>query len=616
MSNEIQNATARLLTKAEQAKADLKKLTDLEKAYPIATDSADPFVQAVNKAETAELDMERSELAQQISEKMTSRSYKSEFISEYVKETGADKRDVVELIQSRILSPDQLTDKKELTIEVQKIAQDDQAELSRSQRRLVSLNESINRQDYPTSRGKTTAEIQILELQLANHELAEKMQSRSATSQVFAQLIDQNQLKSHLLSSDELLDKREQLSRKLTDFSTPQVSDSIKGEKELSDETVNTEKIEPKAEPASNSKASEKQATPNLDDYVPHNVRERYVRVDSTFYEKSRERKPAFIDEGAKLRTPSRDTPEHHVRSMVDIAEARQWKTLKVSGTNEFKSQVWFEAGLRGIEVIGYMPTDVERAMLADRLKKKHGNEIATNSIQRVDSQVATESTNSSQPIEQIKDANQNKAASRGRVYTGVLIAHGAANYQFNPKEPQNYYAELNVDGKNQQIWGVDIERAIKHADVKPGEQVTLEYKGYMPVEVNKPNYDKEGKLIGHTTEIVNRNAWAIHKSAQLAQPGVNAKAFEGTDALKQAAVSDPGLQISTNRAEIAERILDDLKLKPEDKSALMGAFLKVLHDDYRHGINQSPLVQQQASQKQSAEVPQQQIKKRKVATR
>ncbi|WP_271009266.1 LPD7 domain-containing protein [Paucibacter sp. B51] len=49
-------------------------------------------------------------------------------------------------------------------------------------------------------------------------------------------------------------------------------------------------------------------------------------------------------------------------RSMVDVAEARNWNGLRVSGHEDFKRIVWLEASVRGLKTVGYevKPGDLE----------------------------------------------------------------------------------------------------------------------------------------------------------------------------------------------------------------------------------------------------------------
>jgi len=44
-------------------------------------------------------------------------------------------------------------------------------------------------------------------------------------------------------------------------------------------------------------------------------------------------------------------------RSMVDVAEARNWRALRVSGNEDFRRMVWLEASVRGVKAVGYEPS-------------------------------------------------------------------------------------------------------------------------------------------------------------------------------------------------------------------------------------------------------------------
>lgn len=71
----------------------------------------------------------------------------------------------------------------------------------------------------------------------------------------------------------------------------------------------------------------------------------------------------AFTESTFRLAT---DTNSPSVaRSMVDVAEARNWHSLRVSGNEEFKRAVWLEAAARGVKALGYEPSPAD----LDRLK-------------------------------------------------------------------------------------------------------------------------------------------------------------------------------------------------------------------------------------------------------
>lgn len=82
----------------------------------------------------------------------------------------------------------------------------------------------------------------------------------------------------------------------------------------------------------------------------------------------------AFTESTFRLAT---DTNSPSVaRSMVDVAEARNWKALRVSGHEEFRRMVWFEASLRGVRTIGYEPLPSDMGWLRSERETRQINRI------------------------------------------------------------------------------------------------------------------------------------------------------------------------------------------------------------------------------------------------
>jgi Large polyvalent protein-associated domain 7 len=73
----------------------------------------------------------------------------------------------------------------------------------------------------------------------------------------------------------------------------------------------------------------------------------------------------AFKDTGARLTT--RLGGADVARDMVAVAVHRGWETLRVRGSASFRREAWLEASARGLEVRGYEPTDIDRAVLTKR---------------------------------------------------------------------------------------------------------------------------------------------------------------------------------------------------------------------------------------------------------
>ena len=100
----------------------------------------------------------------------------------------------------------------------------------------------------------------------------------------------------------------------------------------------------------------------------------------------------AFTESTFRLAT---DTNSPSVaRSMVDVAEARNWRALRVSGNEDFKRMVWLEASVRGVKTIGYEPNPVDLEVLAKQREDRLANRIerieAARSGERNDSPTAS----------------------------------------------------------------------------------------------------------------------------------------------------------------------------------------------------------------------------------
>lgn len=99
----------------------------------------------------------------------------------------------------------------------------------------------------------------------------------------------------------------------------------------------------------------------------------------------------AFTESTFRLAT---DTNSPSVaRSMVDVAEARGWRALRLSGNEEFKRLVWLEAAVRGVRTVGFEPSpaDVEHV-------KREREARAVNRIEPARDNAATATAASDKP--------------------------------------------------------------------------------------------------------------------------------------------------------------------------------------------------------------------------
>jgi hypothetical protein len=95
----------------------------------------------------------------------------------------------------------------------------------------------------------------------------------------------------------------------------------------------------------------------------------------------------AFTESTFKLAT---DTNSPQVaRSMLDVAQARNWHALRVSGHRDFRRMVWLEAFARNIKAYGYEPTSgdldqarqAREARFANRIEPARGSPRETTAL-------------------------------------------------------------------------------------------------------------------------------------------------------------------------------------------------------------------------------------------
>jgi Large polyvalent protein-associated domain 7 len=92
----------------------------------------------------------------------------------------------------------------------------------------------------------------------------------------------------------------------------------------------------------------------------------------------------AFTESTFRLAT---DTNSPSVaRSMVDVAEARNWRALRVSGNEDFKRMVWLEASVRGVKSVGYDPNPADLDVLKKEREARLINRIEPERLDQSDS--------------------------------------------------------------------------------------------------------------------------------------------------------------------------------------------------------------------------------------
>lgn len=93
----------------------------------------------------------------------------------------------------------------------------------------------------------------------------------------------------------------------------------------------------------------------------------------------------------------------------------------------------------------------------------------------------------------------------------GTIKSFGSAPYQFNEKNKESFFVELEKDnGKSVQIWSKDLQRALLESKHQVGDKVQLFHHGIENVMVDVPKYNDKNEVIGTESKMTHRNNWEI----------------------------------------------------------------------------------------------------------
>jgi conjugative element/phage-associated large polyvalent protein len=290
------------------------------------------------------------------------------------------------------------------------------------------------------------------------------------------------------------------------------------------------------------SRPSRPAAKPDSAQSVPPEIWERFIGIGSKYY--FPDGTPAFIDRGTKLTTPSENTEV--IRSLVSIAQARGWDRITVTGTERFRKEAWFAAQRVGIAVQGYKATEIEQAQLVRGLAEGRAAGGRQERQNAAGNSAADRPSDRRRNPKSVRDPAQEKESQRGTLIVGRLLDHGRDTYRHDPREQSSYYVRVQTPEGEREIWGVDLERAVRDSlsNARPGDEVTVRAVSREPVTVPKRERDVTGRVIGETTVSTHRNEWIVERTEFLAGREAAARTFRDPTISPQEAVKKhPELQ-------------------------------------------------------------------------
>ena len=106
---------------------------------------------------------------------------------------------------------------------------------------------------------------------------------------------------------------------------------------------------------------------------LPASIEKEFTEVEGKFYAKGSDRL-IFQDTESKLKTSATDAKTVH--AIVEYSKAKQWDTLKISGSKDFRKEVFLQAESQGIKTQGYTPTKLDLVLLAELTEERSKNTV------------------------------------------------------------------------------------------------------------------------------------------------------------------------------------------------------------------------------------------------
>lgn len=103
---------------------------------------------------------------------------------------------------------------------------------------------------------------------------------------------------------------------------------------------------------------------------MPGYIREQFYQSGNKYFSSNNAGAPHYFeDHGSRIIANRQQPAERTAQIAVDIAAARNWKAIEVTGTKEFRRETWMKARIAGMTVTGYEPSERDEAELAHKMR-------------------------------------------------------------------------------------------------------------------------------------------------------------------------------------------------------------------------------------------------------
>ncbi|MGY6696696.1 MAG: LPD7 domain-containing protein [Roseinatronobacter sp.] len=384
---------------------------------------------------------------------------------------------------------------------------------------------------------------------------------------------------------------------------TPEQRDMIERREEAARSGLDAETA-PDGQATADSIAEDRRSRDPLE--TPASYYERFVvtkRGDTQeFYRSYNDERPAIIDAGTTLSTKTADKAT--ALDMVNLAAHRGWDSMKVTGPQDFRREMWIEGAAKGIKVEGYKPNERDIEEATRRADMERARTITrTDGIK--DPRASDDARSSAADQSARSPANEPVNYSKG--VRGQIIETGVAPYQNKQDGADSYYVRLRLeDGRTHDVWGAGLAKTLTDNALKPGDTLTLSSTRSEQVTLTTRD-QTTGDVV---TRDATRRAWDAHdiqRGTLVASAAGIALTAAKSDLVRMPAPTDAE-RARIYKQAVEERLTPEeiARLKEGDISGLDGAGTRQdqleIAREYLKADGQSPEALKQVSAEYFAE--------------
>jgi hypothetical protein len=177
-------------------------------------------------------------------------------------------------------------------------------------------------------------------------------------------------------------------------------------------------------------------------------------------------------------------------------------------------------------------------------------------------------------------------------MHVGRLADHGAAPYRHDPAQAISYFVRLETPDGEREIWGVDLQRALKESLTQPqiGDEVGLRAVRRDSVTLQKPARDNEGNIVGSHALSTHRNRWIVEHRRFFEERAQAARLLRDSTVEPKRAVQDhpelAGTFLKIRASELAAKSIRE----PQDRHRFVATVRRALADEVARGEPLTPV--------------------------